>query len=634
MVHNLNPSIPNYLKVSGNKSKSKGMLKDGCYFFRFIPTDIITFHFEGTLRVQQTPGKTYLLTADLYKVQNYKMPKDSIEAQVINQPTTGEIPIYPRDSYQFYFKAVGITRTKKKLKISFEKYGYIKGGNPIWTESSDFRLEVPLFSVKSWETPAYEDGRNVGMVNGHWISKYVRATTIEIDKVGSVKFPKGNGNGETWESVFCRIGWKVKPIYSQENIPEPSGKSWSAAELHKKLINRDSGIDCEWRYHLLCVKQIDKKIMGIPISGVMYDQEKSGYADLNDIPREGAAVAHDWVFPSWCKKCSGKKLGETDDYFRVALHEIGHAMGLQENNLNYGIMGISEDIAHGNSNFPYEIDWCFTQTNKDLLGHLADAMVRPGMIKYGGFDSRVFTWNYLDVIQAEALQLEIDPVFTQFPYGAPVRLNLELKNTSDVPILAPEYLGLKSPFLTGIAKDFNGKERRFRSIIKGSTRPKVSVFDKYGPRSHSISILSGPDGPLFPVPGSYEITIQLQWTNFYERLEVQCCGKAKVNVSLAEGNDHLRIAQRILEDPELLSAIVLGGDEQIKRSEGLQMALENPILQPHYSYFIAKNKGSKYFESEGDPVEVSKNLENIVRSKSEDIKLKALLSGNDESKDK
>ena len=221
-----------------------------------------------------------------------------------------------------------------------------------------------------------------------WVFPYLRQAVIQIDQVPGVELPMNIGDGVTWESIFKKVGWDVKIIKGKENIKESSDGRWSNAELIKMLKQaiEPGELDKEWRYHLAVVKNLDD----MEALGIMYSNSLAE----TDFNRVGAAVAYEVAFPNgeiW-GKCKGMRFGDCKaPYFRTAVHQIGHSMGLyhpDNPNENY-IMQRTVNIAYNAHNampplvFPDNIEWSFSPHDKYLLCHLPDIATRPGGLPFG-----------------------------------------------------------------------------------------------------------------------------------------------------------------------------------------------------------------------------------------------------------
>jgi hypothetical protein len=161
-------------------------------------------------------------------------------------------------------------------------------------------------------------------------------------------------------------------------VAEPSGTSWNNAEAHAAMLERRdaSNLDAEWRYHVLCVRRLDATERGI-----MYDA--SG-GDSNNIPREGCVIASHWMIPETPAygNVQGVRFGTaTGPYFRTAVHETGHAMGLYHNTADNCFMNTTDQIAEnslaaGSAAFPDNIQWSYNGEDAKRLRHMPDIYVR------------------------------------------------------------------------------------------------------------------------------------------------------------------------------------------------------------------------------------------------------------------
>ena len=224
-------------------------------------------------------------------------------------------------------------------------------------------------------------GTIVGRLSMGWVSQYLRRATVEIDRVSVSEAPLDNGAGLDWKGVFDKVGWQVAVDVSDANVAEPSGAGWSDAEMHAGMLARRkaTNLDGEWRYHVLAVRTIDSTPRGI-----MYD---TGGTDSNNVPREGIGISSHWTIPNaspW-GTVKGQRFGTSKAaYFRTAIHEVGHAMGLYHTTGDNGFMNTTDVIAAScPSTFPACIKWEFHPDNQKQLRHYPDVFVRPGGAQFG-----------------------------------------------------------------------------------------------------------------------------------------------------------------------------------------------------------------------------------------------------------
>jgi hypothetical protein len=459
-------------------------------------------------------------------------------------------------------------------------------------------------------------GYRIGVMSMTYVSKFLRRAVVEIDKVGDSEWPIDNGGPgscvwgtENWGTVFARAGWDVRVEQSDGNVTEVSGESWSKSELHNAMLNwrESSDLDNQWRYHLICVRQLD-----MTSRGIMYDAYGS---DSNNIPREGAAIASHWVFPNNDPKwgqCRGLRFGATTaPYFRTAVHEIAHAILLyhpDDPNENY-IMQVTPQIASNAAvnEFPCNIDWAFSPSDERLLKHLPDIAVRPGGIPFGVSHS-TFLLDYDRIVEEpEGLSLDVTPFLKAVPFGAPVRVSIELTNELKEPIPAPKTLSMTTGYIQGHVIDPAGVSRPYSTIIRELDTQDLAPLASGASISSDMTLLRGSKGPLFPSPGTHIINVNVTW-NLYNVL-VRVTGESQVAIMPPEDETHAETALNLLSTPDTLLALAIGGDHITNGYKAIQSALDVPALKPHYSYIEAKRIGRKFMERKPDLTSVSKLID-------------------------
>lgn len=356
----------------------------GCHLFNFRPTGSRE-NYDGTLRVECHIGG-YTISGDLYQ-RPLSFSKPSYTTQAPN-PSHG-IPIFAIQDYRYYLRAIQLSELPGQFKgfmLTFELYNYEKQAQS-WQNEGIFTAQMNCIDAPiGYPSPTdYFEGevRNthgkvIGRLEMGWVSKYLRKATIEIDRVEDTGELLNNGNDVTWNSIFSQVGWDINVIHKGTSISAPNKQYWTDAELHDQMLicRGPVDLDIEWRYHLLVVRRLlswDR--------GVMYD---SGATDSNRIPREGAAIAAHWKIPDepvW-GEAAGQRLDRSKAaYFRTAVHEIGHAMGLEHNESDNGIMNATDVIARNRTPttpFPRNIIWAFSAPEQKALRHYPDILVRPG----------------------------------------------------------------------------------------------------------------------------------------------------------------------------------------------------------------------------------------------------------------
>jgi len=565
------------------------VLTEGCYFIKYSPlysTQI--YHYDGTLRAQ-LDGTNLIVSGDLYI---HILPFGQSEPN----PSLG-IPIFGISEYRYYLRVTNITSFWIFRQIDFEQYRYESPEN--WINEGSFSAQL----VKTPAPPGYPSssdyyngyihdsaGTRIGDLTMGWISPFLRRATIEIDTVSGSELPSNTGLPTGWKNIFDLVGWDVNVIHSDSSVPEPSGEFWSDAELHDSMLSwRDSSdLNSEWLYHILCVRRLDSTDRGI-----MYDAFGS---DSNNIPREGAAISSHWVIPNsdpW-GLVKGLRFGTaTGPYFRTALHEIGHAMGLYHNEVDNGIMNTTNMIAANAAppvQFPDNIQWSHAPDDQKRLRHFPDIWVRPGGISFGKDYPALLPDDM--IIPDKELVLKVSPEEETVPIGAPVRLNYSLVNISNNAKLVPKDLSMKSGNASGKVIDPSGTVRTFSPIIICLDEEETEILEPNESISNSATLLRGGKGSLFPIPGVYNIEFKI--SGQVDGLKKRIVGSTNVMVTPPFNEEHAKAAYKIISEPDSLLVLVMGGDHLKEGIEAIKTGLENPVLRPHYSYIEAKRLSKKF----------------------------------------
>ena len=567
----------------------KEVLPDGCYRLRWVGEG--TERFEGTLRVHRPESGVPDVSGDLY----------AEDPAAPSYQAGDEIPVFARRDYRHYLKFTGVSAlptSEPGVELGFTRVrrGFVPStsGRAVWHKDGDFSVCVrPRGDDGGYVGEVFAGAKRVATLHLVWVSRWLRAATIEIDHEQGIPVPVGNGDRVGWASLGASVDWQFTRLRPQQAISPKSGAGpWTDAELHNAMLasrDQDVLLDQEWRYHLLSVDRVEGDYPGL-----MYDV----WASDSSAVREGAAIAANWRFPDialW-GDLRGKTFGSVPEaYFRTAVHEIGHAMSLFHDGIGRRtVMSPTETIAELGKDtecrFPANIDWTFDEADQLFLRHAPDPLVRPGgdMPPYSlSTGDRGKPWWPLQ------LQLSARPLLEKFPIGAPVRVQLQLTLSSEAvaPASVPADLGLYGPHVSGFVcrgDDRNG--RSFRPLVLrgdgGASRrlaPGASVSD-------ALTLLRGREGALFPEPGEYTVCVQLDWLDGDRRLKVW--GKTTVIITEPRNKRHEDAAQCVLCEPDTLLALVLGGNHLKAGMAAIDAALKNPVLRPHYAWIEAKRRAA------------------------------------------
>jgi hypothetical protein len=579
-------------------------LKSGCYLMQFKAAYNKMSVMDGTMRIEgHRAGRT--ASGDFYRRPIYWLrspfPPYIKKPVLLPGPNPAKgIPILSRSNYRYYVRVTKILEywsLFSGFELGFELHRY-DPANHGWT------LEGTYSAYMKWTTapagyPSPTDylegtvknsrGTEIGTLTLGWVSKYYRKATVEIDHVSRSEAPLTDGGSVNWRTVFDHAGWDVTVGVSNNNVAEPSGQGWSLNEMHQGMLNwRDSAdLDRVWRYHLLCVRFID-----ITDRGIMYDAYGS---DSNNIPREGAALASHWVFPNIAKwgRCRGMRFGTADaPYLRTAIHEIAHAMLLYHpsNAASNNIMQVTPQIADNvvpPQQFPDNIGWTFSPSDRRLLIHLPDMAVRPGGgIPFGEAHSTIPFSPLDEAHDATGLELDVSAVIDDVPIGAPVRINFALVNTSEDSVTVPESLSMKSGKVSGEVIGPAGERKTFSTIVRVLDEDNLVELDAGKRMEHSVTLMRGPQGALFSSPGVHRVIVRLTWE--VDGIVVTTMGEASVSISPPVNDAHAKAANEVMSSPDSLLALVIGGDHLDEGIKALKTGLKNSTLRPHFAYVEAK----------------------------------------------
>jgi Matrixin len=567
-----------------------GVLRPGCHLLRLSGDgqSSLADRCDGTLRVEVADDGATKASGDLYLHAAEPDPRAGV-------------PVFPRAAYRYYVRVTEIRDEAEGLYLGFELYRF-DHASATW--SSEGGLGARLRRATPGGYPGaflagevlLPGGGRIGELTIGWVSPSLRRAVIEIDRAPGCDAPLMSEAGVDWRAVFDAIGWDLRVDESDIDLVEPSGESWSAAELHAAMLERRDAadLDTEWRFWLACVRRLDDDSRGI-----MFD---STGADSNNVPREAVGIASDWTIPDedpW-GLAKGLRFGSArDPYFRTALHEIGHAMGLQHNPRGTAIMCPTEEIARSAvapQQFPQNISWSYSDKDEQRLRHMPDHWIRPGGVPFGSAFSAAPALPEAAVDRG--LELRVVPLLAQVPPGAPVRVTLTVRNVGPQPVPAPVDLSLQAGHVSGCVTDPSGAARSFRSIVHSPEPRRLEPLASGAERTGSITLLRGADGALFPGTGRHPIDVVMEWE--VEGEPVRVAGAADVEISSPTDEDHARAARRVIDAPDALLTIALGGDHLVDGVAAIGTALANEQLKPHFAYLEAKRLASRFQERPAD----------------------------------
>jgi hypothetical protein len=600
------PPLPDRVPAGPDSSPPGGPPAAGCHRIHYVTT--AGERYDGTLRVDRTMGSC-LASGDLY-LRDAAAPHPAADTSA---HASAGIPLFPLSDYRYYLRVVQLVGAGEGFRLEFEMRRYAPqiliaaDGTSVsavrWPNDGTFVAVMAPANAPSGSQLAGDvvnsEGVAVGTLSMVWVSPYLRKATVEFTRVAESEVPLDNGPGQTWRTVFDKVGWDIAHVVVDRNLEEPSGESWSGAEAHSAMLAAcgRSGPDAEWRYQILCVRRIDL-VLRTPATtplqlangerGYMYDRDS---ADSDRLPREGLMVASHWLAPNEAKWGleRGLRAGTTVTYFRTAVHEIGHAMGLVHNNADTGFMMPTSDVADlsletPSTPFPENVRWSFNPDDELRLRHWPDLVVRPGGVSWGRGASAPIS-SFVKTT-SEQHRLDVSPVLTTYPLAAPVRIEVSLSNASDGIVQAPSSVGLTSGAVRGHVIDPAGTVQTFAPLVVDEAEDPFMLLEPGQAVSASLTLLRGRQGVLFPRPGAYRILVEVSWQE--DIRDIVVTGETNVVVTAPVDAAHREAALQVLGTPDTLLTLALGGDHLNEGIAAIAAALGNDVLRPHFAYVEAK----------------------------------------------
>lgn len=615
------PPLPALVKPRGKRGglhATTKFLREGCWLLWLDPRfddelELLSrkgylgwfAYYQGTFRVEHKKNGL-VASGDLYLKREswHKDKKESEEAKkgppLPQRPD--KTPIFPRHEYRFYVQLTGLQAVGKggrRFQASFATWRFNRKAGA-WAEYGTLTaaLRRKRGARLGWGKGEYlggrvvnERGKRVARIRLGWIGTSLRRATIEMDKARGVDLPTDNGKGVGFPEAFATAKWEIECPSCPETVPGPADGVWNDRLLHEKMLQwRDGGdLDNKWRYHLFSVPYFappDRFKLGR-----MYDNQS---VDSNLIPREGVVVAAHARFPdeSIYGGAAGKRLQDVRPaFFRTAVHELGHAMGLLHNYTSRGFMQSTALLAEdAQGRFPDNIDWRFHPEDEMLLKHLPDLWVRPGGVPYG---HRVRPIPVADEdVTSEGRQFfhfEVKSQHQLLPLGAPLRLYVRLKNRSKETLPGPESLQMKEGILSGQIVGPGGA-RTFATAkrLAGSWWKDLEPGQQL---EYALTLIRGVEGPLLPTPGRYRVVVEAVW-RVREGL-VRTAAETSVMVGTPSGEESTTAALHVLECAEISVPLIFRSRPESQRGatrdalaagvSAFHRAVADPSLAPHYT---------------------------------------------------
>ena len=703
----------------GDSAHATVEVKPGCYLIRLqpAPSDPEVLFYEGTFRIVRQENKELRAGGDLYcrlKAKEYPAgypwtaelyPDAATNSSKYDDPNpsavpttdltrlpepTKQIPVFARADYRAYLQVKSVQEnipSKGQVTVRFDAH-YFEPDARRWPQPGSRMIILTPSDPTAKGIEQYrgdvldeDSGQKVGTLSLHRVSEHLRRARVLLCAVPGVKPPTEQLIGSAFKD---KVGWNLETgVRKIDDSRAQLYRAWTIAELHQTLQEirapigtpdpladgkaADDALDREWLYYLLCVTDIEGYSRG-----VMFDTYGG---DSRNVPREAAAIGGHWMFPDaelW-GEAKGKRLQDLEIvYARVALHELGHAMGLDHNHENQGLMNTTDAIAenahlqrqrlvksaneqavHGildaidakgqfdltrvknvkttqgdavrsadNQRFPHNIEIQFHAEDRHRLALGPDITVRPGT----AYESGGPFFGDAEPPPAEGFVLELTPLLETVPLGAPVRVGLGIRNTSSERRQVPRGLNLGSGAVSGTVTDPAGHTRTFWPLKRSlDADPEQDLDPGQTSAADSLTLLRGAQGALFPMAGDHLITVTVTWERSGK--PVSTAGETLVRVSPAVDDAHRALAMGLLNAPDILLNLALGVPVSAEATHVIRAACNNPILKPHFAVILAKQEATPHFKRQPDLLRACGWIEeSTVLSGAEIQRLAGLLS--------
>jgi hypothetical protein len=588
--------------------------------FRPVPAvERSTTIFVGTFRVTRDntkSGDAIRASGDLYEItdcsqiEGRKVVCDKGFAKALGAGAS--VPMFPTNTYRYYLEVAKVEETGQGATLHLRAHKYDPYTQQIipgtkcqvyLTRDASSNGQFPSGGGPEFYGELHGAHRKTGEFHFQYLGEKlrrakVRLLTLKTAKDRAINVPgEGAGLKQAWQDAFSPAKWDLEVesvVVPPHQIAAPQTDYWAPYDLGVNAAKLRAAYNISpdaWVYDLMCVSRFENSAY----LGMMFDSEAT---DLNGRPRESAAVAALQGFQTGGSGKSQKPqpFQEVDGgrlYLRTALHELGHCFNLTHTLTTSTVMDTTDHIlARENPalNGSAKVKLSFARADIYWLQHAPDIVVRPGGVSRHKLQWRRRERSRITTVlirSAPGLTLSVVPVDQVIPFGAPVRLNIELSNSGQ-PTFVPGDISLRGGWISGSVSGPDRVVRYFRSAFKccNSLKPDGRLVELPSADreniTDSMTILRGIDTPLFPKPGVYQITLELRWD--YRDETRQVTGETSVIVNPPDPTDprQSQAAKFAINEPLLMPALVQGRLEG-EAVTALDMALSSKTLAPHYA---------------------------------------------------
>ena len=423
---------------------------------------------------------------------------------------------------------------------------------------------------------------------GRFEGDAMRELGVELEsEIGIDPLPEWDFNGEamTVEKSFANAGFDVFNVGFRSQFPSPSSGKWDTSQLHglmaqfaQEPIDRKS-----WNLHLLL---LEESTLG-GLLGVMFD---SGEADVNQLPRQGAAVFQRPIKtrPDWPRKL-----------IQTTVHELGHALNLAHRFERP--VGRADSTSFMNYDWKYlggmnadrfwrEFDFTFDADEVAFLRHGPLANVIPGGAEFhtipywenpdGGYVP------YIPEIPSDDFRIRLLPPAsgTLFQFGQPVLLTVELTNNTGRTMELPRFLlDPKAGFFELVVKRRTspasggtpGPGMVFRPIIHRCFDMDLAAADEVpqgGTLVDNVNLTFGSAGFTFIEPGDYEVTAVFMWQKAFRDIRTIKSAPLSIRVAYPKTDEEEREGQELFRR-DVGVFFALGGSDALSDAEDVLDAI-------------------------------------------------------------